>query len=114
MHSTHRRPEPTRPPRGPTGLHLYVIQSHVTGAVKIGRSSDPERRLLSLQTGSPHRLRLLASYEGRGEEERNLHRLLRRFRLKQEGEWFAASCLNELPEWVYDKLPFNDDWWMRT
>jgi T5orf172 domain len=109
-----RTPIPsTQQKRDPVpGRHLYIIQSDRTGAVKIGRSSDPEKRLLSLQTGSPHKLRLLASFEGRGDEEKALHRLVRKFRYRVEkGEWFHYDCLPELPDWVYEKLPFEDRWW---
>lgn len=94
------------------GLHLYIIQSDVTGAIKVGRSSNPARRLDSLQTGSPHRLRLLAWYEGKGDEERKIHRLLMRHRLKVDGEWFDHECLASLPGWIYERLPLEDaDWW---
>ena len=106
---------PARVPakRAPAGLSLYIIQSNVTGAVKIGRSSNPEKRLLELQTGSPHRLRLLASFEGRGDAELMLHQSVDRFRLKIKGEWFAPECLPNLPDWVYEKLPFDDMWWKK-
>lgn len=106
-----KSPPPPPPPRGPVGLHLYVVQSYVTGAVKIGRSSCPERRLDQLQTGSPHRLRLLAVYEGRGDEELAVHRSVARHRLKRDGEWFHPDCLPDLPMWVYERLPFDDTWW---
>lgn len=109
----------TRLPAVPTkgrdphpGRHLYVIQSAITGAVKIGRSSDPEKRLQELQTGSPHKLRLLAFYEGKGDMEKFLHRMVNRYRLRVEkGEWFSEECLPNLPEWIYEKLPFEDRWW---
>lgn len=115
LRATQQRQKPSPPCRsGPAGLHLYVIQSDVTGAVKIGRSSKPEQRLDQLQTGSPYRLRLLAVYEGRGEEEQRIHRLVSRHRLKQEGEWFHHDCLPDLPEWVYAQLPFEDDWWVQV
>ena len=32
---------------------LYVIQTDITGAIKIGISNNPKRRLRQLQTGSP-------------------------------------------------------------
>lgn len=95
------------------GTHLYVMQSDVTGAVKIGRSSNPAKRLQELQTGSPYRLRLLASFEGKGPMELGLHRDLERFRLKMKGEWFAAECLPNLPDWLYEQLPFEDWWWQQ-
>lgn len=109
------KPAPHRKPaQAPPGLHLYILQSDVTGAVKIGRSSHPDRRLDELQTGSPHKLKLLAVYEGRGAEERGLHVLLRRWRLRGEkGEWFDPDCLPNLPDWAYGDLPFEDRWWVR-
>ncbi len=110
MHWTRR----ATPPILPHGLHLYVIQSDVTGAVKIGRSTHPEKRLLSLQTGSPHQLRLLAVYENQGQLEISVHRGVEKFRIKVEkGEWFHYDCLTELPDWIYEKLPFEDRWWQR-
>ena len=104
---------PTRPryERGPSGLHLYIIQSNITGAVKIGRSNHPEKRLLELQTGSPYKLKLLASFDGKGDLEPVLHRTMDRWRLKIKGEWFHHDCLTNLPDWIYEKLPFEDDWW---
>jgi hypothetical protein len=111
MHSTWTPAPRQRQERGAPGLHLYVIQSDVTGAVKIGRSTNPEKRLLELQTGSPYKLRMLAWFVGCGEMEPVLHRSLERWRLKTKGEWFHYDCLPELPEWVYAKLPFDDRWW---
>jgi hypothetical protein len=91
--------------------HLYVIQSYVTGAVKIGRSSTPDKRLKSLQTGSPYELRLVAVYEGKGHLELEIHKKLIRFQVSfMRGEWFSPECLPNLPNWMYAKLPL-EDWW---
>lgn len=90
---------------------LYLIQSDVTGAVKIGRSKDPIERLATLQTGAAYRLVMLASFEGQGNLENTLHADLMQFRLS--GEWFRHQCLSELPTWMYEKLPFDDRWWVR-
>lgn len=111
MLSTKQPPVKVTSKRSVPGQHLYIIQSSVTGAVKIGRSSSPEKRLLELQTGSPYRLRLLAIYEYKGDAESRLHKLVEKFRLKINGEWFHPDCLPNLPEWVYEKLPFEDWWW---
>ena len=97
----------------PDGSDLYIIQSDVTGAVKIGRSKDARARLRQLQTGSPYRLKLLASFPGKGMIERHLHTSLLRYRLKQDGEWFHYDCFNEMPMWIYERLPFEDRWWVR-
>ncbi|MFZ9336495.1 MAG: TSUP family transporter [Burkholderiaceae bacterium] len=52
--------------------HLYIIQSGVTGAIKVGRSDSPARRLHQLQTGSPYVLRIILVLEGGGPREREL------------------------------------------
>lgn len=111
LRTTTSKPFLLPPQRKAAGLHLYIIQSNITGAVKIGRSNHPKRRMEELQTGSPHKLRILAVYENRGNEEPVLHQLVDRFRLKTKGEWFSPCCLTELPDWVYERLPFDDDWW---
>lgn len=90
---------------------LYVIQSDVTGAVKIGRSKNPVTRLATLQTASSYRLVLLASFEGKGNQEKLIQNSLCLFRM--QGEWFRYECLQSLPPWIYEKLPFDDRWWMR-
>jgi len=94
------------------GADLYLIQSNVTGAVKIGRSKDVHVRLLDLQVGSPHKLRLLAYFTDKGHLEIYFHNLCRRHKLHMQGEWFHYDCLNEMPDWVYGQLPENDRWWV--
>ena len=62
---------------------LYVIQSDVTGAVKIGRSKNPIARLKQLQTGSPHKLKLLCELPEMGHKEILLHRRLSEYKTKK-------------------------------
>ena len=90
---------------------LYFIQSDFTGMIKIGRSKNPKKRLKQLQTGNPNRLKLIASFKGKGEEEKYLHEELNRYKLK--GEWFSYQCVGSIPDDYYDQLPFGvfDDWW---
>ena len=38
---------------------LYIIQSDLTGMIKIGRSRHPQKRLKQLQTGNPNKLKLI-------------------------------------------------------
>ena len=52
---------------------LYIIQSDVTGMIKVGRSKNPCKRLKQLQTGNPNKLRLIASFEGEGWKEKMMH-----------------------------------------
>lgn len=90
---------------------LYIIQSNITGAVKVGRGIQPSHRIKELQTGSPYQLKLLAEFPNQGHMEMAMHQLLAPYRLKSKGEWFSYDCLNELPDWIYRELPTNDRWW---
>lgn len=68
---------------------VYFIQATVSGLVKIGSASDPGSRLRTLQTGSPERLRLLATMDGGEPFEREMHA---RFAAdRSHGEWFYAT-----------------------
>lgn len=69
--------------------YVYVIQSPLGGAVKIGYSRDPQARLADMQVGSPVPLRLVATFRGGRAEERALHEALRGSR--SHGEWFMPS-----------------------
>lgn len=91
--------------------NLYIIQSDLTGMIKIGRSKDPVKRLKQLQTGNPNKLKLIASFEGLGWKEKVLHEQLSLYRL--EGEWFSYECVGELPLNIYEKIEWGalDDWW---
>ena len=61
--------------------HLYIIQSDISGAMKIGRSKNPKKRLKQLQTGSPYKLKLLVEVPGKGLLEKSLHRTLKDYKL---------------------------------
>jgi len=93
------------------GDHLYFIQEQGTGHIKIGRSVDPKRRVRSLQTGNAKRLKLIAYFKGKGDQEAYLHELLRDWRLK--GEWFSVDCVGSIPESFYEQIEWGafDDWW---
>lgn len=57
--------------------------------VKIGYSSDPEKRLTELQVGNPDRLTILATLDGGAVLENTIHAAFARDRL--DGEWFRIS-----------------------
>lgn len=100
------------------GKHLYILQSHSTGAIKVGRSDDPGRRLGEVQTGNPNRLRIILVAEGLGHREREVHRSLRRHRTRHaDGEWFHEIGMGEMPVDVYERLMDwymeDPDWWRR-
>ena len=100
------------------GEHLYVFQMAVTGDVKVGRSSNIPQRMAQVQTGCPHKLRVILKGEGLGHQEREIHRRLRRYRCRMsKGEWFSEDCLGELPVEIYNLIPLevleDPDWWRR-
>lgn len=71
---------------------VYFVQRPSTGAVKIGHSRDPLRRVRQLQTCNDETLRFLGLMSGGRGMERLIHQRLARTRLS--GEWFSWS--NEL------------------
>ncbi len=101
------------------GRHLYIIQSRSTGAVKVGRSDDPERRIHQLQTGSPHELRLILTMPDGGRREPHVHKhmLGHETRHVNGGEWFHESGLGDVPADVWTHaMPWyleDPDWWRR-
>lgn len=66
--------------------YVYFIQMDRIGAIKIGYTTDVEKRIASLQTASPYKLYLLCVFPANEEIERQLHYCFRDVRL--EGEWF--------------------------
>ncbi len=86
-------------------LKLYLIYAREVGRVKIGLSTDPEKRLRHLQTGSPVQLELFAfrSHRNAAIKEGELHT---RFQHKRvAGEWFELGpqdYVDLLKEWDFD------------
>lgn len=76
---------------------VYFIQQGKGGPIKIGISTNPHKRLVALQIGSPVQLKLLAVMNTNhpGTE----HLLHRRFsHLRMAGEWFEPE--QELLEYI--------------
>ena len=67
------------------GVDLYIIQAAVTGSIKIGRTKDIDRRLNELQTGCPHKLRVIVLIPKEGFREKQLHQKLRRYQIRWNG-----------------------------
>ena len=98
------------------GRHLYIIQSASTGAIKIGRSDNPEYRLGQLQTGSPYRLRLILEALGKGSQEKRVHRVMDRHRTRYlSGEWFSEDGMGDIPDDIWEHALSwyleDPDWW---
>ena len=76
---------------------IYVMQSLVTGEVKIGRSVNPFNRVKSVQASQPHEVKLVlvsGPVEKPSKREKELHDLFASYRLR--GEWFAPEALEGL------------------
>lgn len=69
---------------------VYVAECTMSGAVKIGWSTDPVSRLQTLQTGSPYELYLVTTIVGTPADEAALHSLFKSDRI--HGEWFRPAA----------------------
>ncbi len=71
--------------------YVYLIQMGRIKIYKIGKTNDPQGRLVSLQTASPYKLKLLHTFkaDNASAAEENLHETLHNARM--EGEWFRLS-----------------------
>jgi len=96
---------------------LYIIQSEVTGAIKVGISKNVERRVAQMQTGSPYKLKVILVLENKSDWEKVIHDKLRRYKTTNKNkEWFSYECLAELPDWIYEQLDLEvvDYWWQKN
>ena len=83
---------------------VYAIESG--DAVKIGWAKNPIRRLSELNVGSPGTHRLLGFVEASRAQEKELHSIFSRFRIR--GEWFekrgaVVAFISSLPK--YEPAP---------
>lgn len=78
------------------GDDLYFVRMGDKGPIKIGRATDPLKRIQTLQTGNPERLTILHIAKGEGWQETFWHALFAGFRIN--GEWFRP--LGGLPETI--------------
>ena len=78
-------------------VYVYLIQKGY-GSIKIGVSSNPERRLMELQVGNHGDLHIIAKFPFQTRAyalsmEKDLHNKFKRFCLS--GEWFKKGILRE-------------------
>ncbi len=79
--------------RGPAILttNVYFIQCE-TGPVKIGFAKDISKRLSTLQSGNPNKLKIVKTIENcKKTTEKELHNKYSEYRLS--GEWFKSDVL---------------------
>lgn len=84
----------------PPLAHLYVMtRSDAPGLLKVGRSDDPERRAMDLQSGHCFFVRVVAVFYNMGHRERAVHEYLRESRVDGGAgrEWFRTSLLAIYP-----------------
>lgn len=71
-------------------MSVYFIQDLCCGLIKIGYTDGPVRaRVSSIQTSSPHELKLIGDIDGSSDVEMELHELLKEHRAR--GEWFHPA-----------------------
>lgn len=86
---------------------IYLIEAIGAGLVKIGFTDRPvEDRLRELQTASPHRLKLVASFAGTINQESQLHEAFDH--LRAVGEWFRIDdelrSLMWMAKWMFWRI----------
>lgn len=90
--------------------YVYVIAADAAGAVKIGFSKHPEKRLKQLQTGHSGELRLYYHHPLPVENvkliERAIHDLNRHKRVK--GEWFDMSVEDAILEVKHAVIRYSE------
>lgn len=90
------------------------MQMEKTGAIKIGVSKNPEKRVKQLQTGCPYKIKIILKLKDRSDLEKRLHEILKGYKTtKTNKEWFDFDCMGELPIWIIEQLDLDDinTWW---
>jgi hypothetical protein len=65
--------------------YTYFILCQECGYIKIGKTTNIEKRLDALQTGNPFKLKIVLIIKG--DKEKELHKLFNQYRV-DGGEWF--------------------------
>lgn len=85
---------------------IYVLQeTDPPYRIKIGYSSNVEKRFAVLSATLPQKIKLLKTMEGQREDEAFFHELLKPFRVQGTREWYYPSpeVLDTLDcDWILD------------
>ena len=76
---------------------IYFIEQE--GIVKIGYSTNPNKRLSSLKLSNPNELVVRLIIEGTIEDEKKYHEMFKEYR--HRGEWYLLS--DEIQQFIADK-----------
>ena len=82
------------PDLGPDGSVYLIVNEVWPGWIKVGESSDPDRRLKNYQTGDPFRNYTLVDsfwFKDRKLAEKGIHSILKTEGYESEGEWFKIK-----------------------
>lgn len=85
-------------------MQIYFIQQGDSDLVKIGFTSNIQRRFRELQTASPYPLLLLGLMPGSKEVEKQIHGTFEH--LRQKREWFKLN--QELSNYISKYCEFED------
>jgi hypothetical protein len=85
---------------------LYIMRnSLIPGIYKVGRSSDVQKRALTLQASQPLRIVIVAVFPGAAFLEKAIHASLKHYRVKGPGaEWFRCD-LDTVLHHIGQRLP---------
>jgi len=95
------QPKP-KPPAAPwNGKQVvYFVAAEGTNSIKVGTARNLDKRLANLQTNSPHKLKVIAAFEGGVTVEAVLHRQLQESHVR--GEWFEFEAAFALAERLFE------------
>jgi len=74
---------------GSSSGYIYFVKPQGSSVVKIGFSTDPDKRLRSLQLMNHTPLKIVAKIKATQRDEQWLHQELKAYRVR--GEWFRLS-----------------------
>ena len=91
-------------------MFIYVIGPE-SGAQKIGFSQDVEKRLSSIQTGNPQKLKIHHIQEVRENHvrllEKKIHKVITHKRVS--GEWYNVTPEEAIAEVTFAMIRWSDD-----
>ena len=82
----------------PRGKMIYLVKATNTNYYKIGFSNNIKKRIKSLQTGCPTKLKIVFINHGCMKKEEKIQEIFKDYKVRENAEWFEFSndkILNE-------------------
>lgn len=79
---------------------VYFVGNITDNSIKIGYSSNIQKRIKQLSTGSSQRLTLLGYIESEKSLEKELHIKFSHHRIRSNGEWFSVNDNSDLIDYI--------------